>query len=266
MDLAHARGAERPLGRAPEVEPAVVHDSRAEPLAERIRHLLPDLVAARPDARADRGGEPAAECRGAALDDPGEQAPPADVECGDRRPCAVRPCERDRQAVGGEDEQRLAGRIRPEAVAGPAASGRTPDRRAVNLASVREQLGLGADLRASRRRFSATRSGSSPVSRPRLSVSNGASLTPPRRVENATAYGPGASQRRAEASLVGDQLPRGGELGLAAVELAAQLAAAELLEDLPHPRRLGEAELREVVAVDLETDVAQPREPVAQRR
>ena len=30
----------------------------------------------------------------------------------------------------------------------------------------------------------------------------------------------------------------------------------ELLEDLPHPWRLGQAELREVSAVDLEVDVA----------
>jgi len=87
-----------------------------------------------------------------------------------------------------------------------------------------------------RSRFSAMWSGSSAVSRPRLSVSNGASLTPPRRVEKPTEYGPGASQRMRPSSLVGDQLPGGGELRLAAVELAAELAAAELLEDLPHPR------------------------------
>ena len=70
-------------------------------------------------------------------------------------------------------------------------------------------------------RFSRTCSGSSSVNRPRLRVSNGASLTPPRRVENATAYGPGASQRISVTSLSGDQLLCGREFGFAALELAA---------------------------------------------
>ena len=42
----------------------------------------------------------------------------------------------------------------------------------------------------SRRRFSSTRSTSSPVSRPRLSEANGPSLTPPSRVAKTTSYGP----------------------------------------------------------------------------
>src|SRR5439155_22542670 len=48
----------------------------------------------------------------------------------------------------------------------------------------------------SRRRFSVTCSVSSSVRRPRLSESKGGPLTPPRRVENATTYCPGGSQRR----------------------------------------------------------------------
>ena len=55
----------------------------------------------------------------------------------------------------------------------------------------------------SRRRFSSTRSTSSPLMRPtRFSEANGPSLTPPSRVEKATSYGPGGRQRimRAAAS------------------------------------------------------------------
>ena len=96
-------------------------------------------------------------------------------------------------------------------------------------------------------------------------MSNGASLTPPTRVENAAAYGPGASHRRSGRSLT-DQVPRRRQLGLAPIELASELPAAELGQDLPHPRRLGEAELREVVAVDVEADAAESREVRAQRR
>ncbi len=88
----------------------------------------------------------------------------------------------------------------------------------------------------SRPRFSSTRSGSSSVSRPRLSVSNGASLTPPTRVENAATYGPGASHRIKGSRLPTDQLAGSGQLRLAAVEIAAQLAPAKLVEHLPHLR------------------------------
>ena len=94
-------------------------------------------------------------------------------------------------------------------------------------------------------------------------MSNGAPLTPPRRVENATAYGPGASQRISASSLIGDQFSRGGQLGPAAAQLPAQLAAAELLEDLAHARRLGHAQLGQVGSGHLEPHAAQPHEPVA---
>ena len=97
-------------------------------------------------------------------------------------------------------------------------------------------------------------------------MSNGASLTPPTRVEKAARYGPGASQRISGRSAIGDQLARGGQLRLAPVELAAQLAAAQLVEHLPHPRRLAEAEIGEIGAGDLEADVAQAREVVTESR
>src|SRR5215210_806351 len=112
------------------------------------------------------------------------------------------------------------------------------------------------------RRFSATCLGSSAVRRPRFSDSYGPSLTPPVRVEKTTSYGPGASQRRSSGT---DQLPGGGGLGVAPVELAVQLPAAELREHLPHPGRLAEAELGEVGAGDLEAHVAQAAEVVVQR-
>src|SRR5919107_4518899 len=83
------------------------------------------------------------------------------------------------------------------------------------------------------------------------------------RVENTTSYSPGASQRMSSGGI--DQLPRGGELGLAAVELPVELAPAELFEDLPHPRGLGQTEIREVGAADLEGHLAQPAEVLVQR-
>ena len=54
------------------------------------------------------------------------------------------------------------------------------------------------------------------------------------------------------------------ELRLAPVELAVQLTPPDLGEHLPHPRRLGEPELREILATDLELDAPQPREVVAE--
>src|SRR5581483_10771689 len=129
----------------------------------------------------------------------------------------------------------------------------------------RSASGSAPTARHRRRRFSATSSGASSVRRPRLSVSYGASLTPPRRVEKATSYGPGALQRSSGSSPT-DQLPRGGELGLAAVEVAPELPPPQLVEHLPHPRRLGQPELGEVGTGDVQSHVAQTREVVPQRR
>ena len=123
MDVGDAGGVQRPLGGGPEVEPAVADDVGAEPLAERPRDLVSDLVAARADSRADRRSQLRVSERGdGARDDSREQAAPADVQRRDRRRPAVRAGDRDRQAVGGEDEQGLAGRVRPEPVARLAAS------------------------------------------------------------------------------------------------------------------------------------------------
>src|SRR4029079_8806505 len=108
----------------------------------------------------------------------------------------------------------------------------------------------------SRARFFATCLGSSAVSLPRLSVSKGAPLTPPTRVENAARYGPGASHRISGRSAT-DQLPRRGQLRVSPVELTAQLAARWLLEHRPHARRLRQAKLGEIGAADVEPDVPQ---------
>src|SRR5204862_3550175 len=62
-----------------------------------------------------------------------------------------------------------------------------------------------------------------------------------------------------------DQLPRGGQLRVAAVELSVELAPPYLRQDLPHPRRLLEPQVREVGAADLEANVAQPLEVRMQR-
>ena len=99
-------------------------------LAERRRHLLPHLVAARADRRADRGRSSTcrlAERRGcrrrfqprlhARCDDALEQPAPAGVEDGDGGLARAGARERDRQAVGGEREDRQAGLVGPEPVA-----------------------------------------------------------------------------------------------------------------------------------------------------
>ena len=97
-------------------------------------------------------------------------------------------------------------------------------------------------------------------------MSYGGSLTPPTRVEKAAVYGPGASQRKSGSALAIDQLPRGGELRFPAVEVSAQLAAAQLVEHLPHSGRLGEPERRQVGAGDVEPDGAQALEVLPQCR
>src|SRR5918911_4315850 len=90
LDVVAARFAKRALGARPEVELAPRDDVGAEAGAERVGDVFSDLVAAGPDRRADDRCRPAAERRHPRLDDAGEQAAPADVENGDRRPLAVR--------------------------------------------------------------------------------------------------------------------------------------------------------------------------------
>src|SRR6266508_3431003 len=133
----------------------------------------------------------------------------------------------------------------------------------------------------SRVRFSITRSGSSPVSMPRFSDSKAPSLTPPRRVEKATSYGPGASHRKvgitlarsalarrraptrvrpAHRSACGDAAPRGSpplaELGLGESPRVGEILeenASEPLEILAQLREVdeGEGEERRVGRVRL---------------
>src|SRR5437016_10282873 len=86
VDAFDPRGAQRALGARPEVEAAVAEDVVAEALAEGPRHLLPHLVAARADPRADRGRQPpAGERLGTRGDDAGEEPFPPGVEDGDGR-------------------------------------------------------------------------------------------------------------------------------------------------------------------------------------
>ena len=215
-----------------------------------VRHLLADLVAAGADARPDRGRErAAAERRHAGLHDALEEPAPADVEDGEARP-AVRPRERDRQAVGGEEHEPAVALVGPEPVAALEAAspaGRSharrrgrPWRRGPARPWWRSP-GRCRPTSQSSRRFSTTRSGSSSVRIPRFSDSKGPSLTPPRRDENTTRYGSRAPLRRSWGL---DQLPRGGELRVAAVELAVHLAAQDLLEDGPDLGRLASGRAR----------------------
>ena len=62
-----------------------------------------------------------------------------------------------------------------------------------------------------------------------------------------------------------DQLARRVELRCPAVELAVELATEELVEDRSDPRRLAEAELREVAARDLEAHPAELVEVALER-
>ncbi len=63
-----------------------------------------------------------------------------------------------------------------------------------------------------------------------------------------------------------DQVAGRGELGLASVEEAVELAPAELAQNLAHAWRLAHAELGEVGTADLEPDLAQSLEVVLERR
>src|SRR5262245_27094966 len=142
-------GAQGALGGGPEVEPPVPHHLVTVTLAERRGDLLPDLVAARTDPGADRRRERASSERcDSASDDPAQQAAPADVQRRDRGRPAVGAGNRDRQAVGGEDEQRLSGRVGPEPVTRLPRPGRPRDGGSVHLPVVAEKLRVGPELRA----------------------------------------------------------------------------------------------------------------------
>src|SRR5438552_2415347 len=73
--------AQRPLGRAPQVEPTRAGDVASEAGLERRRHVLPHLVAAGPDRRPDRSRDRVpTERRDSRLDDAGEETAPARME------------------------------------------------------------------------------------------------------------------------------------------------------------------------------------------
>ena len=119
VDVLDAGRVQRPLGGAPEVEPAVADDLLAEPRAEgraRPPRRPRSSTARSPGRSRPRAGRRRARAT-AVCDDPGEQAAPADVQGGDRRRVAVRARDRDREAVGGEHQQRLPAVVGPEPVA-----------------------------------------------------------------------------------------------------------------------------------------------------
>src|SRR5260370_4957217 len=118
VDLFDTGRAQCALRRRPEVELAVADDVVAEGLAERRRDLVADLVAARPDARSDRGAQvPPTERPDAHADEPCEEAAPARVQDLHRGPRAVRACDGDRETVRGQQQHRAAGLVAPETVA-----------------------------------------------------------------------------------------------------------------------------------------------------
>ena len=146
VDARHARVAQRELGRAPEVELSVRTMSSPNRARNGSPTSSPHLVAARPDRRADRGGErTAAERLHRGLDDAVEQTAPAGVHDRDRRRSAARARERDRQAVGAHREDREVALLRPE----PVAASRRANLRARDG---RASSGTGSSVRAARHR------------------------------------------------------------------------------------------------------------------
>ena len=114
--------------------------------------LVADLVVAGPDARADRRGLGADRAH-AALDDPAGKPAPAAVQHRDASPAR----QRDRKAVGDQDERRETGRRRSTwaSASGSCAPGRrtrwvpAPSRGAavgaVNLSSDQDLAGIDAE-------------------------------------------------------------------------------------------------------------------------
>ena len=209
----------------------------------RLGHLLADLVAARPDARADRrrrraGRRSAATPAGDDARRAGRASPRGASATAGLPPFAARARSGRQSAVS--DQHRLAGLVRPDARRPPRRARRPRhDRGAVHLAwpahaaRGRRPTACAEPPRGSPRRAR----GSSPVEQAEVErgVRPLADAALARREDDLVRPG------RVPADQLGslfDQLPRGGQLGLAAVELAVQLAAPQLGEDLPHARRL----------------------------
>ena len=236
--------AERLLGRAPEVELPPATTPAPKRLRKSWRHRRPrrsstgrcpgPIEAARrppPSAAAPASTTPARRPRQPTCSDR------------DRRRAAVRASDCDRQAVGADHEQRLAGRVRPEAVSGLAAF--PPARRTSGpwtwRPKVERRPASTPTSAQSRRLFSSTCPDRPPSARPRLSVSNGRLAHTARTGRERDGVrreghpsGSAAARRsgRSITALATDQLACGRQLGLASVEIAAQLPPAELAEHL----------------------------------
>ena len=118
------------------------------PVPEPARDLLPHLVAAGADRRADDGFQARSQRAPGDLDDAVDQAAPAGVDDGQRRSIPVRAGESHQHAVGAEREHRHIRLVGPEAVARDAARARlcSVDDRRVRLEADREPLLVRADL------------------------------------------------------------------------------------------------------------------------
>ena len=190
---------QRALGGTPEVELPAAHDVRPERRRERLRRppRPPRSSTARSPGRRPRGAARRAP-RLPDADDPGEQSPPAGVQDGDAPALAVR---RGRARSAGS--RRSCARIgtsgssvqrpSPGSPRAPGSARCTSVECTCRLSASRS--GSAPISAHSRRRFSSTRSTSSPLMRPRFSEAYGPPLTPPSRVEKATSYGPGGRQR-----------------------------------------------------------------------
>ena len=164
------------------------HDLVAEARAERRGDLLPHLVAARADPRADGGGDlrRRARRRRSARSRPAARA----TRRGARRAAGpVRPAERDRQAVGRHEHHRLAGLVGPEAVAAGIEFRAAQDAERLRLRHVRAvHLVAPSCPRSDRRQRPSAQSasgsrdpfaGSSSVMSAEVERAYGPSLTPP---------------------------------------------------------------------------------------
>src|SRR5690348_13973277 len=112
--LLDAARAKRPLGAQPQVGASVADDVLTETPGQRAGHVLAHRVAARSRPGPDRGHRLAAHGRHTGLDHAALDATPAGVQ--QRQPAAVGGCDRDRQAVGGEQRQRPAAAAGDQAV------------------------------------------------------------------------------------------------------------------------------------------------------
>ena len=134
---------------------------------------------------------------------------------------------------------------------------RARHRRAVTLPRHRRAVGSAPTASQRRVRFSTTRAGSSSVRMPRFSDANSPSLTPPRRVENATRYGPGAAQSKRSTPVTAQLRTRTPEQRSASVlGWVVDDFAQEVTEDVAELRPWLEPELDQIVAVDGE--IGQP--------